>query len=499
MRGDAFGALLVCCLLVLAGCAGAPPDATGPNGSDAGNESETGNDTGTPAANGSASAPALGANGTLSVHYLNVGQGAATLLVSPAGETMLVDSGDYTDDGEAVIAALDRRGVDRVDHLVTTHADADHIGGHAAVIEHYETEREGVGAVYDPGIAASTQTYESYLDAVERHDVPLYRTQAGDTVDLAGTSVDVLGPPEGYLANRERNENSVVLAVDYGETTFLLPGDAETAGERAALEEAGGSLPTTVLAAGHHGSSSSTSEAFLDATDPPVAVVSSAYDSQYGHPHEETLERLAAHDVRTYWTATHGEIAVVSDGERAGVYTRHDAPTDPRSLREGEPAPDETTADLALRATVEGRAVSEATDDDAPRTGDDGSGANGSDDAEGDEADGEGALSVATIHADAAGDDRENLNDEYVVFENTGEASLDLSGWTVSDEAGKTYTVPEGVDLAPDERVTLRTGSGSDGSGDLYWNAGSPVWNNDGDTVVVERDNGQRALTESYA
>ncbi|MFC7154315.1 lamin tail domain-containing protein [Halomarina halobia] len=462
--------LLCCLLLVLAGCSGASPGVPTPETPD---DPPDGDD-------GDESVPELGANGTLSVHFINVGQSTSVLVISPTGETMLVDSGDYTDDGEHVVRYLERRGVDRIDHLVTSHADADHIGGHAAVIEHFETEGEGVGAVYDPGIASSTRTYEEYLDAVERHDVPLYRTVAGDSIPLGGASVEVLAPPEGYLQNRERNENSLVLSLAHGNTTFLLPGDAEAAGERYVVNRTGGSLPTTVLSAGHHGSASSTGEALLDAADPKVAVISSAYDSRYGHPHEETLQRLAERDVRTYWTATHGDVAFASDGDRAAVYTQRAAPTDPLALREGDPVAPGADGALERRTVVE--------------SADGGNGTDGTD-----RTDRPAALAVAEIHADAAGDDRRNLNDEYVVFENAGDAPLDISGWTIRDEAGKTYAVPDGVVLAPGERVTLRTGDGRDDDTDLHWNASGPVWNNDGDTVVVENDNGQRVLTETYA
>jgi hypothetical protein len=80
-----------------------------------------------------------------------------------------------------------------------------------------------------------------------------------------------------------------------------------------------------------------------------------------------------------------------------------------------------------------------------------------------------GELSIATIHADASGDDRENLNDEYIVFENSGEEAIDFSGWTVSDEADHNYTFPDGFTLGPGEKVTLHTGSGTDTETDLYW------------------------------
>ena len=475
--------LLVVLVVALAGCAGASfgdPTATDPASGD-------GSDVAT-------------ANGSLEVHYINVGQSVSTLVVGPDGETMLVDTGHYNDDGEHVLEYLRTHGVERIDHLVTSHNDADHIGGNAAIIDYYETEADGVGAVYDPGIAASTQTYGEYLDAVEEHDVTLYETREGDAIDFGEVTVDVLGPPEPYLENEARNENSIVLKLTHGETSFMLSGDAEDDQEAYLVDAYGEELRATVMKAGHHGSSSSSSEAFLDAVDPEVAVVSSAYDSQYGHPHEEVLRRLGDRSVPTYWTATHGDVVFVSDGTNVSIRTQREAPTEPQSLRDGDPVDPGTSGDAVERAQVTGDGAVAVTDggdgtDDSGSDGSDGDGSDGDDETAGDT---NGTLAVATIHADAEGDDRENLNDEYVVFENAGTETLDLSGWAVEDEAGKRYRVPDGVTLAPDETLTLRTGSGTDTGDELYWGAGSPVWNNGGDTVIVENATGDRVLTESY-
>ncbi|WP_435074678.1 lamin tail domain-containing protein [Halorubrum sp. HHNYT27] len=466
--------LLVAAIVALAGCAGAPlgePISTDPAPD---NES-----------------PTTAADGSLEVHYINVGQSVSTLVVGPDGETMLVDTGHYNDDGEHVIAYLQRHDVDRIDHLVTSHNDADHIGGNGAIIDYYETEADGIGAVYDPGIAASTRTYAEYLDAVEEHDVTLYETREGDSIRFGEVDVDVLGPPEPYLENEARNENSIVLKLTHGDTSFMLSGDAEDDQEAYLVDEYGDQLKSTVLKAGHHGSSSSSSGAFLDAVDPQVAVVSSAYDSQYGHPHEEVLQRFADRSIPTYWTATHGDVVFVSDGTNVSVRTQRNAPTEPLSLRDGDPIEPGTTGEVAERAQIGGDGTVAVTDG--------GNADNDAGDGNDDQvAESNGSLAVASINADAAGDDRENLNDEYVVFENVGTETLDLSGWTVEDEAGKRYTVPDGVTLAPGETLTLRTGSGTDTDGELYWGAGSPVWNNGGDTVFVANATGDRVLTESY-
>jgi hypothetical protein len=110
----------------------------------------------------------------------------------------------------------------------------------------------------------------------------------------------------------------------------------------------------------------------------------------------------------------------------------------------------------------------------------------------------DGTLTVDRVRADADGNDYDNLNDEYVVFENTGDSSLDISGWTVTDEVDHTYTVPDGVSVDAGDTLTLRTGSGPDGDGERYWGSGSPIWNNGGDTVTVRDDSGHTVIEHSY-
>jgi len=114
-------------------------------------------------------------------------------------------------------------------------------------------------------------------------------------------------------------------------------------------------------------------------------------------------------------------------------------------------------------------------------------------------ADGGVPLRVSEVHADAEGDDRENLNDEYVVLKNAGDEALNLSGWTVTDEADHQYTFPDGTTLDAGETLTLHTGSGTDGDGHYYWGAGSPVWNNGGDTVTVRTAGGEVVAEESHS
>ncbi|MFC6991542.1 lamin tail domain-containing protein [Haladaptatus sp. GCM10025707] len=391
-----------------------------------------------------------------------------------------MDTGDFKDDGEHVIAYLQSQGITRLDALVTTHADADHVGGNAAVIEYFETEADGVGAVYDPGIVADTATYTRYLDAVEEYDVTLFRTQAGDTIPMEGVDISVLSPPENYLADENRNENSIVLLATHGENRFLFTGDAEHEAEDYLVEKY--DLDVTVFKAGHHGSSTSNSPELLDEASPAVAVISSDFDSRYGHPHREVLDAFATRNIPTFWTGTHGDVVAVSNGTAVTLKTQRAAPTDAADLRNAAPASPDLDAPVEPRLVVRGEATSPVGE--TPTTAEP-------------TPDGGVSFVVKEVHEDAEGPDGDNLNDEYVVFENTGEEALDLSEWTVRDEAGKTYTF-EDLTLAPGATVTLYTGSGTDSATERYWGAGSPVWNNDGDTVTVTDAEGGVVVEVTY-
>ncbi|SNZ03924.1 competence protein ComEC [Natronoarchaeum philippinense] len=281
--------------------------------------------------------------GDLEVHAIDVGQADATLVVAPSGETMLIDSGHWDDDGEIVLSYLRDRGIERIDHLVTTHAHADHIGGHADVIEYYETEAEGIGTIYDSGTVSSSATHEEYLDAVERYDVQLIRAHEGDEVPIEGAEADILHPPADSELEA-LNANSLVVHLEHEQVGFLFTGDIGAEEERQLAAEYGDDLSATVYQVGHHGSYSSSSDALLDAVQPSVAVVSSAYDSPYGHPDDEPLERLAARNVDTYWTALHGSIVFRSDGDAVEVATQTAATTAPLEFEDAaasEASPDD--------------------------------------------------------------------------------------------------------------------------------------------------------------
>ncbi|ELY66839.1 ComEC/Rec2 family competence protein [Natrinema versiforme] len=304
---------------------------------------------------GGGDGPASDVSGDLEIHHIDAGQADSTLVVTPAGETILIDTGDYRDDGQEIIDSLEARDIDRIDHLVATHGHADHIGGHPEVIEYLEEEGDGVGAAYDSGVPHTTATYDNYLDAIEEYDVRLFEVAAGDDLPLEDDDLEatVLNPPEGGEGDSV-DANGVVLSLSFGEFSYLTTGDIEASTERRLVEDHGESLAADAYQAGHHGSSTSSSDPFLKAVDPETAIISSALDSQYGHPHDEVLQAFADRGVETYWTGVHGDIVLTSDGTDASVETERDAPTDPEALLERK---QEAQSSLEPPQTIEPRAA----------------------------------------------------------------------------------------------------------------------------------------------
>ncbi len=271
--------------------------------------------------------------GQLQVHFINVGQADATLVVTPSNTTVLIDTGHGRDDGEYVLQYLDAHGVERIDYLVATHGHWDHIGGHPAVIETYERERDGVGTLLDPGVPHTTRTYDDYLDAVEAHELPLRVVRSGDDVAWdPALDVSLLNPPE-EPQSAELNDDSLVFHVEYADASVLLPGDAETVAEHRMVTRYGDELEADLYKAGHHGSNTSSNSWFVDRVDPEIAVVSSAYASPFGHPTEEVLATFARQEVATYWTAVHGSTVAVTNGTDWEIHTQAERTTDPRTVR----------------------------------------------------------------------------------------------------------------------------------------------------------------------
>jgi len=279
--------------------------------------------------------PPPAVEGELELHHIDVGQADSTLVVTPANETILIDTGDWRPDGAEVIEYLENRDIDRIDHLIASHAHADHIGGHATLIEHFEENGDGIGDIYDSGVPHDSQTYENYLDAVDEHDHELLIVEEGDELPLEteNMTATVLNPPVGDSGD-DLHYNSVSLTIEFGEVQYLTTGDAEDDAETRMIGEWSAALDADIYQAGHHGSSTSSTEEFLEIVGPDVAIISSALESQYGHPHDEILERFDVFGIETYWTGVHGDIVITTDGDEITTEPTADETTDPLALLE---------------------------------------------------------------------------------------------------------------------------------------------------------------------
>lgn len=237
------------------------------------------------------------------IHYIDVGQGDSALIRS-GGHTMLIDCGQ-NDKGTALQLYLKKQGVERLDYLVLTHPDADHIGGADVIITKFE-----IDTVFMSDFKKDNKTYREVIDALEAKRLPWSVPQPGEVYPLGEAQFTILAPNREYS---DPNNASIALLFQNGDNTFLFTGDAEEEAENDILAN-GLPVKADVYKAGHHGSDTASSEAFLEAVSPEYAVISCGEGNSYGHPHAEVLNRLRAMGVRVFRTDEQGSIIAWSDG-----------------------------------------------------------------------------------------------------------------------------------------------------------------------------------------
>ncbi len=171
-----------------------------------------------------------------------------------------------------------------------------------------------VEQVIMPDVANDTMTYEEVMDDIKEENVPLEHPKVGEEFGFGDATFTVLCPETDLVSSDDTNDASVGIKLVHGENSFVMCGDASEKSESTMVKRFGSALECDVLKCGHHGSRTSTSEAFLKATNPTWAVISCGVDNSYGHPHQETLERLNNDDVQVYRTDQLGTIIATSDG-----------------------------------------------------------------------------------------------------------------------------------------------------------------------------------------
>ncbi len=248
--------------------------------------------------------------GALDIYMIDVGQGDAIAIRTPRGRWILVDTGPATPTFDAgrsrVVPFLLRHGGRGADLLVLTHPDGDHIGGAAAVLHDLR-----VGAVLDPAVPAGKARLRDALHAAGQDGARWYRALRGEELALDGVRLAILAPARASVDDPvDANENSIVFRLSFGRFAAIFDGDAPSDVEEDVVRARRGSLAAAVLKVGHHGSRTSSSEAFLDAVRPRVALVSVGRHNHYGHPSPEVIERLRRHGIEVHRTDREGTVRV---------------------------------------------------------------------------------------------------------------------------------------------------------------------------------------------
>lgn len=255
------------------------------------------------------------AEGKCEVHFIDVGQGDAEFLRTESG-CILIDAGT-TDSRHDLVAYLEKY-TEKIDYMILTHPHEDHIGGASEVIESLE-----VVNLIMPDAVSSSAAFSRLLDSVEKKGVDAHIAAPGDTYSVGDLQIEILSPLEESYENT--NDYSAVVHARFGGVTFLFTGDAEAAVEKALLEEYPSSkLRSDVLKVGHHGSKTSSTEAFLNAVHPEIAVIEVGADNSYGHPSQKVLDWLDALGSRVYRTDISGNIVLTTDGDTIDAVTEKD-------------------------------------------------------------------------------------------------------------------------------------------------------------------------------
>ncbi len=255
------------------------------------------------------------ARGTMEMVVLDVGQGDALVMRTPSGRWIMVDTGpadpeEHDPGRNRVVRDLRRLGIHRIELLILTHPDFDHIGGTIPVLRSVS-----VGEIMDPAFAAPKSSYVAILDTARARGIAWHKAHHGEVIELDGVRLDVMAPWPAGVGPLEPGESptnavSVVLHVHYGAFDALLMGDAPSQVERALAPELHGGIE--VLKVGHHGSATATDSIWVARAHPKVALISVGRHNRYGHPSPAVLARLRRVGVPVRRTDREGTLDVVA-------------------------------------------------------------------------------------------------------------------------------------------------------------------------------------------
>ena len=260
--------------------------------------------------------------GSAAVHYIDVGQGDATLIIAPTGETMLIDAGEREEAAEY----LEKNHITKLDYFVITHYDFDHIGGADEVLELCEVKNV-LASDYEPHNA----TGKKLITLIEEEGADFRHPDQGDVFMLGDIKIEVL--TKALTASNkysDENENSIVTMMTFGETKFLFTGDAEKKREGEIIDSYGKKLDADVYKAGHHGANNASSAELMALVTPDYGVFSCGVGNKYDHPKQGAIDRVLKYASTILRTDLHGDILITTDGETLTYQTEKTTDKDPK-------------------------------------------------------------------------------------------------------------------------------------------------------------------------
>jgi beta-lactamase superfamily II metal-dependent hydrolase len=378
--------------------------------------------------------------GTLTVHFIDVGEGDSIFLDLDDIE-VLIDGGGKS---PGVVSYIDDHVDGPLDIMVATHPHADHIGGLIAVLAAFDVDE-----VWLNGDTSTSQTYSQFMSAVNSEGCDAYEARRGHVVQAGNLTFSVLHPAN---LSGSTNDNSIVLSLSYGKVDFLFTGDVEQAAEASMLVQSIVPIPDVeILKVGHHGSSTASSIRFLQVIRPECAIYMAGLGNSYGHPHEEATANLCEIGAEIYGTDIHGTVVITTDGVTYDVLPANDIPP-------------------VVCPT--------ATSEEETSSG--------------------GDIQITRIFYD--GIVYRTESDEYVEITNLGDTSQNLQGWVLKDisEGYPSFTFPSYV-LAPGAKTRVYTNEIHSEWGGFSFGYGKAVWSNtDPDWAALYNAQGQEVSRRSY-
>jgi len=252
----------------------------------------------------------------LLVNFLNVGEGDCILIEAPKGKTILIDGGgtpfnDFDVGSKLVIPYLRRKGINRINLMILTHPDLDHLEGLVYVVKELKVDN-----FLDNGFGGNLPEYRELMELIKEKNIPYYQLTAGDQIILnQDLEILVLNPFYNpyFYEKSDLNNASIVIKLFYKNAKFLFTGDIEAEAEKEMLSF-WYNLESDILKIAHHGSISSTSSEFLEKVDPKIAIIS-AKSNNFDHPHPKIIQRLEEKKIKIYRTDQNGTIIIHTDGD----------------------------------------------------------------------------------------------------------------------------------------------------------------------------------------